>query len=102
MIYLALSYVLVVNVCRTITDYRRMYWAAIAGVFVQSLLSLKYLLRLPAESRGDLETLNEHGSAIGMNLHVHDDRPRPGISGHLVAGTRDFALAERARRCGST
>ena len=27
-----------------------------------------YLLRLPAEARSDLESLNEHGSAIGMNL----------------------------------
>jgi hypothetical protein len=68
LIYLPLLYLLVVNVCRTITDYRRMYWAAIAGVFVQSLLSLKYLLGLPPEARADIESLNEHGSAIGMNL----------------------------------
>ena len=68
LIYLPLFYVLVVNVCRTIGDYRRIYWAAIAGVFVQSLLSLQYLLQLSPTARADIETLNEHGSALGMNL----------------------------------
>ena len=68
LIYLPLFYVLVVNVCRTIGDYRRIYWAAIAGVFVQSLLSLQYLLQLSPAARVDIETLNEHGSALGMNL----------------------------------
>lgn len=68
LIYLPFVYLLVVNVCRTIADYRRMYWAAIAGIFVQSLLSLNYLLRLPQAARTDIDSLNEHGSAIGMNL----------------------------------
>jgi hypothetical protein len=68
LIYLPLAYLLVVNVCRTTADYRRMFWAAVAGVFVQSLLSLNYLLRLSPSRRDGLESLNEHGSAIGMNL----------------------------------
>ena len=68
LLYLPLIYLLVVNVCRTTTDYRRMFAAAIVGVYIQSLLSLRYLTRLPAAAKVDLETLNEHGSAIGMNL----------------------------------
>ena len=68
LIYLPLLYLLVVNVCRTMADYRRVFWAAIAGIFVQSLLSLNVYFRLSATTRDGLESLNEHGSAIGMNL----------------------------------
>ena len=45
-----------------------MFWAALAAILVQSLLSLQYLSGLPEEARSALESLNEHGSAIGMNL----------------------------------
>ena len=68
LVYLPLLYLLIVNVCRTTADYRRVFWAAIAGVFVQSLLSLNVYRRMSPATREGLESLNEHGSAIGMNL----------------------------------
>jgi len=68
LILLPLVYVLVVNVCRSRRDYRRVYLAALTAILVQSLLSLQYLLGLPEATRDALESLNEHGSAIGMNL----------------------------------
>ena len=101
LIYLALVYLLVVNVCRTNTDYRRMYWAAVAGVFAQSLLSLKYLLRLPAEARADIETLNEHGSAIGMNLVFTMTILALAYRG-ISWRVRTTLLVASAPRCGST
>ncbi len=39
-----------------------------AGITVQALLSLLYLNQLTPVARSELETLTEHGSAIGMNL----------------------------------
>ena len=68
LILLPLIYLLIVNVCDSRRDYRRMYWAALAGIVVQSLLSLRYLFGLPEATRSALESLNEHGSSIGMNL----------------------------------
>jgi O-antigen ligase len=68
LLYIPLVYLLVTNVCRTFADYRRMYWAALAGIVIQSILSLKHILRLPHNLRASVDTLNEHGSAIGMNL----------------------------------
>lgn len=68
LILLPLAYLLIVNVCQTRHDYRRMFWAALAAVLVQSVLSLQFLRALPEEARSGLESLNEHGSAIGMNL----------------------------------
>jgi hypothetical protein len=70
MLLLPLLYLLVVNVCRTRTDYRRMFWAACVGIVVQALLSLDYLFKLPAEDRSSLERLTSHGSSIGMNLVI--------------------------------
>jgi hypothetical protein len=70
MLLLPLLYLLVVNVCRTRMDYRRMFWAACVGIVVQALLSLDYLFKLPAEDRSSLERLTSHGSAIGMNLVI--------------------------------
>jgi hypothetical protein len=66
--YLPFVYLLVVNVCHTFTDYRRVFYAAIGGIVVQSLISVRFLLQLPPAYRDDLESLNEHGSSIGMNL----------------------------------
>ena len=68
LLYLPFLYLLIVSVCRTFTDYRRVYYAAILGIVVQSLISIKYLIELPAASRESLDSLNEHGSSIGMNL----------------------------------
>ena len=44
LILLPLAYLLIVNVCQTRSDYRRMFWAALAAILVQSVLSLQYLL----------------------------------------------------------
>ena len=68
LILLPLLYLLVVNVCRSREDYRRMFWAAMAAIVVQSLLSIEFLSKLSPTTRASLESLNEHGSAIGMNL----------------------------------
>ena len=68
LIILPLLYLLIVNVCRSKQDYRRMYWAALAAIVLQSLLSLKYLFDLTPTAREALDSLNEHGSAIGMNM----------------------------------
>ena len=68
LILLPLLYVLVVNVCRSRQDYRRLLLVAIAAITVQALLSLEYLFRLSPAARDALERLNEHGAAIGMNL----------------------------------
>lgn len=68
LILLPLLYVLVVNVCRSRQDYRRLMWVALAAITLQALLSLQYLSRLSATERNALESLNEHGAAIGANL----------------------------------
>jgi hypothetical protein len=68
LIVLPLLYVLIVNICQSRQDYRRMYWAVLTAIVLQSLLSLKYLSDLTPTVRDALESLNEHGSAIGMNL----------------------------------
>ena len=65
---LPIAYVVVTNVCRTRADYGHLLVAALVAVVVQSLLSLRYLDRLDPEERAGLETLTEHGAAIGMNL----------------------------------
>lgn len=63
-----LLYLLVINVCSTRQDYRRMFWAAFVGIVLQSLLTLEYLSRLSPEVRDSLEELTQHGAAIGANL----------------------------------
>ncbi len=68
LIYFVLFTVLVVNVCSNRRDYQLMLYAALGAIFVQGLLSLKFYLALPGVVRQDLEALNEHGSAISMNL----------------------------------
>ena len=68
LLLLPLLYLLVVNVCRSRQDYRRMFWAALAAIVVQTLISLHYLSTLSPAVRDSLDSLNEHGAAIGMNL----------------------------------
>jgi len=68
LILLPLLYILVVNVCRSRQDYRRLMWVALAAITLQALLSLQYLFRLPATERDALQRLNEHGASIGANL----------------------------------
>lgn len=68
LLILPLLYVLITNVCTSRTDYRRVFWAAMVGIVVQSLLSLRYLSGLTPVARDALESLGEHGSSIGMNV----------------------------------
>lgn len=68
LILLPLLYVLIVNVCGSRRDYRRMMWVGVAAITLQAVLSLDYLLNLPPASRAGLESLNEHGASIGVNL----------------------------------
>lgn len=70
MLYVALAFVIVVNECRTATDLRRALYALLAGVIVQSLLSWDFLNDLDEARRASLESLNEHGSAIGHNMVI--------------------------------
>ena len=50
--------------------YRLGLVAILAGVFVQSLLSIEYYNGLDPIQRDGLERLTEHGSALGQNLVV--------------------------------
>ena len=68
LILLPLMYLLIVNVCRNRQDYRHMFWASLVAVVFQATLSLQYLSTLSQVARNELESLNEHGSAIGMNF----------------------------------
>lgn len=68
LILLPLLYLLIVHVCNTRQDYRRMMWVAVAAITVQAMLSLEYLLSIPAADREELQNLNEHGAAIGVDL----------------------------------
>ena len=66
--YVLLVFVIVVNECSDRIHLRWAMWAVIAGVVVQSLLSIDYLNRLDPRERDSLQGLNEHGSALGHNL----------------------------------
>ena len=68
LLILPLLYLLVVNVCSTRRDYRRLFGTAIAAITLQALMSLEYLFQLTPSARDELESLNEHGAAIGANL----------------------------------
>ena len=68
MLYLPIAYLLFANVCTTRRDYARLFAAAMTAIVIQSLLSLEFLLRLDQIDRSEVESLIEHGSAIGMNL----------------------------------
>jgi O-antigen ligase len=66
--YIALVFVIVVNECRTVSHRWCALGAVLAGVTVQSVLSIEYLNRLDAAERDHLESLNEHGSTLGQVL----------------------------------
>ena len=68
LILLPLTYLLAVNICRDRQDYRRMFAVCLAAVVLQAGLSLQYLSTLSQVAREELESLNEHGSSIGMNV----------------------------------
>ncbi len=68
LMYMPLVYFLAVALCTKSKHHRQILWVACTAVYIQSLLSMVYLLRLDAETRESLESLTEHGSAIGMNM----------------------------------
>jgi O-antigen ligase len=68
LILLPLLYVLIVHVCSSRRDYRRLMWVAAGAMTLHSVLSLDFLFRLPAATRQELESLYEHGAAVGANL----------------------------------
>jgi hypothetical protein len=68
LVILPLIYLLVVNVCRSRRDYRLLMWTSVAAMTFHSVLSLDYFFGLPAATRQELESLYEHGAALGGNL----------------------------------
>jgi len=68
MLYIVMMYLLVNTICTEARHLRILMGAAAAAVFIQSLLSLEYLQGLEIQSIDDLDTLTEHGSAIGQNV----------------------------------
>ncbi len=65
--YLAIFYLLATNYCRTATHFRRLLWTAMGAILLNSLLSLNFYFHLKHDSKASLESLGEHGAAIGMN-----------------------------------
>ena len=65
--YLAIFYLLASNYCRTATHFRRLLWTAMGAVLLNSLLSLNFYFQLNHDSKASLESLGEHGAAVGMN-----------------------------------
>jgi hypothetical protein len=68
LLYIVMMYLLVNTICRTPRELRILMWCIAAAVFVQSLLTVEYLLDLDIDTVSDLESLNEHGSTLGQNL----------------------------------
>jgi O-antigen ligase len=66
--YILLVFVIAVHVYTESRHYRLGLFAILAGVFVQSLLSIEYVGRLEPAQRDALESLTEHGSTLGQNL----------------------------------
>ena len=67
LVYLPIIYMLASNFCTTAGQYRRLLWTAMGAIFCNALLSLNYYLRLTDDAKSSLESLGEHGSAVGMN-----------------------------------
>lgn len=68
--YLGLVFAIASNVCTEARHLRYAMWWLLAGVLVQSLLSVGYLNGLDPAQREEVESLNEHGSALGHNLLI--------------------------------
>ena len=68
--YIPALHLLVSNTCRTPQQYRRVLWTAAIAVFGQSLMSLYHYAQLSAQARHDLQSLGEHGSAVGFDLVI--------------------------------
>ncbi|MGZ4770658.1 MAG: O-antigen ligase family protein, partial [Ilumatobacteraceae bacterium] len=67
LLYLPMVYVLASNLCRSAGQYRRLLWTAMGAVLCNSLLALSYYSGLSHARQTSLESLGEHGSAVGMN-----------------------------------
>ena len=68
--YILLVFVAATLACTEEAHFRHALYAIVAGVTVQSLLSVVYLDRLDPARREDLESLTEHGSSLGHGLVV--------------------------------
>jgi hypothetical protein len=68
LLYISLTYWLATTYCETDKHRRMLIISAVIAVFIQSVLSIDFLLGLPPDQREALDSLTEHGSAIGMNL----------------------------------
>jgi O-antigen ligase len=104
--YILLVFVIVVNECTERIHLRWALWAVLAGVVVQSLLSINYLNRLDPRARDSLQGLNEHGSALGHNivtvtmiglllLHVKRPLVKWAVLAALVPTVYVFFLSQR-------
>jgi O-antigen ligase len=68
LLYVVMMYLLVNTICRTPRELRILMWCVAAAIFVQTLLTLEYLLDLDIATVSELDSLNEHGSTLGQNL----------------------------------
>jgi O-antigen ligase len=66
--YIVMMYLLVNTICRTPRELRILMWCVAAAIFVQTLLTVEYLVDRDLGAISDLESLNEHGSTLGQNL----------------------------------
>ena len=68
LVYCIALYVLITNVFTSRRQYRLAFALALLGNGMQSIFTLDYYRRLPAEHRIGLESLGEHPSALIMNV----------------------------------
>jgi hypothetical protein len=68
LLYIILAFLIIANECVEPRHYRHALWAVLAGVTIQSLLSIQYYSGLSEEAKDALTSLNEHGSVLGQNL----------------------------------
>lgn len=70
MLYIALTFIIVTNECRSQQHRNRVLIAIIVGVVIQSMLSINYYNGLDSARRAGLASLNEHGSSLGHGLVI--------------------------------
>lgn len=64
--YIAVIYVLLVNLFKTRQQYQRLIILTLGVVAIQSIFALQYYNALPAEEKEVLERLGEHASSLHM------------------------------------
>jgi hypothetical protein len=67
LLYLPVVYVLVTNLILKPEQYRRLFFAAMVAIGIQSVFSLNFYLHLSEEKKRNLETLSEHSATVHMN-----------------------------------